>query len=58
MTKKERAEKLKIIEVMEGRIVELQELISEKENEGIKDDSYLQSLFELEALSEMLEKRN
>ena len=55
MTKVERMEKLKIVNVMEDRIIELQELISEKENEGIKDDSYLQSLF---ALSEMLVKRN
>jgi len=56
MTKKERLEKLKITEVMEDRIVELQGLIAEKES--IKDDTYLQLLFELEELSERLVKRN
>ncbi len=58
MTKVERIEKLKIVEIMEDRIVELQRLIAEKEDEGNKDDTYLQLLFELEELSERLVQRN
>ena len=42
---------------MEDRIVELQRLIAEKEDEGNKDDT-LQLLFELEELSELLVQRN
>ena len=58
MTKVERSEKLKIIEVMEDRIVELQGLIADKEDAGVKDDTLFQLLFELEELSERLVKRN
>ena len=58
MTKKERLEKLKITEVMEDRIVELQGLIADKEDEGVMDDTLFQLLFELEELSELLVKRN
>ena len=54
MTKEERAGKLEIIEVMEDRIVELQGLIAEKEDDGVRDDTYLQLLLELEELSKML----
>ncbi len=57
MTKVERSEKLKVVHVMEDRIVELQGLIAEKEDEGIKDDTYLQLLLELEELSERLTQR-
>jgi len=39
---------------MEDRIVELQGLIADKEDEGVTDDSYLQLLLELEELSELL----
>jgi len=58
MTKEERKQKLKIIEVMEDRILELQGLIADKEDEGIKDDSYLLLLLELEDLAELLTERN
>jgi len=58
MTKQERIEKLKIIEVMEDRIIELQGLIADKEDAGVKDDTLFQLLFELEELSEMLVQRN
>ena len=58
MTKVERSEKLKIIEVMEDRIVELQGLIADKEDAGVKDDTLFQLLFELEELSELLVQRN
>ena len=51
MNKVERSEKLKIVHVMEDRIVELQGLIAEKEDK-------VQLLFELEELSEMLVQRN
>jgi len=58
MTKVERIEKLKIVEIMEDRIVELQGLIADKEDEGIKDDTYLLLLLELEDLAELLTERN
>ena len=58
MTKVERSEKLKVVHVMEDRIVELQGLIAEKEDEGIKDDTYLLLLLELEDLAELLTERN
>ena len=57
MTKVERSEKLKITEVMEERIMELQELIGDKEDEGVIDDTLFQLLFELEELSELLIQR-
>ena len=58
MTKVERSEKLKIIEVMEDRIVELQGLIADKEDAGVKDDSLFQLLFEIEELSQRLTQRD
>ena len=58
MTKVERSEKLKIVHVIEDRIVELQGLIADKEDKGVMDDTLFQLLFELEELSEMLVKRN
>ncbi|MCH9006882.1 hypothetical protein IIA29_02560 [candidate division KSB1 bacterium] len=58
MTKVERIEKLKIVEIMENRIVELQGLIADKEDAGVKDDTLFQLLFELEVLSELLVQRN
>ncbi len=58
MNKVERSEKLKIVHVMEDRIVELQGLIAEKEDKGVMDDTLFQLLFELEELSEMLVQRN
>ena len=58
MTKEERKQKLKIIEVMEDRIVELQGLIADKEDAGVKDDTLFQLLFEIEELSQRLVKRN
>jgi len=58
MTKVERMEKLKIVHVMEDRIAELQGLIADKEDAGVKDDTLFQLLFELEELSELLVQRN
>ena len=58
MTKVERIEKLKIVEIMEDRIVELQGLIADKEDKGVMDDTLFQLLFELEELSERLVQRN
>ena len=58
MTKVERMEKLKIVHVIEDRIVELQRLIADKEDKGVMDDTLFQLLFELEELSEFLVKRN
>jgi len=58
MTKVARIEKLKIIEDMEDPIVELQGLIAEKEDAGVKDETYLFHLLQLEELAELLTKRN
>ena len=46
-TKEESAKKLKIIEVMEDKIMELQTMIGEKEHKGVKDDTHFQLLLEL-----------
>ena len=40
------------------RLTELQRLIADKEDAGVKDDTLFQLLFELEELSEMLVQRN
>ena len=58
MTKVERSEKLKVVHVMEDRILELQGLIADKEDAGVKDDTLFQLLFELEELSERLIQRD
>jgi len=58
MTKVERMEKLKIVHVIEDRIIELQGLIADKEDAGVKDNTLFQLLFELEELSEILVERN
>ena len=58
MTKVERMEKLKIVHVIEDRIVELQRLIADKEDKGVMDDTLFQLLFELEELAELLTERN
>ena len=58
MTKVERIEKLKIVEIIEDRILELQTMIADKEDAGVKDDTLFQLIFELEELSERLVQRN
>ena len=58
MTKEERAEKLIIVEVIEDRIRELQELIADREDSGVRDETFFKLLLDLEQWSEMLVKWN